>query len=336
MNEKELFMNEIVKTILNNSDRINSSSPTLRAVSKIPKMPKNTDNAKYLPTYNMQNAEIIDEKLIFVNGELGFNSAIKDGFFFLKIPKYFDLSSGDKFVRNFFRPKIGDSEDRYRGFKDVSIKENYQGYFDRKHDQWENFYIELSNWKEYLPPEIEDIGHKMTDIGICILKNVLKKIGIPETQLSLVTSGLSDKKGHQMLAFNHFRADKDTRGTKFHRDSGWVTVLRSTEPGLVALIGEQLFSINPKKDYFIINFGSSIEVLTQAMKTPVSASIHGVVQTVKKFQETNRTSYVVFLDSNLNGQIFRYESGNPIKVQTVKEFAIQEVIRTYDDDETKL
>ncbi|WP_338635818.1 2OG-Fe(II) oxygenase family protein [Spirobacillus cienkowskii] len=139
-----------------------------------------------------------------------------------------------------------------------------------------------------------------------------------------------------MLAFNHFRADKDTRGTKFHRDSGWVTVLRSTEPGLVALIDEQLYSINPKEDHFIINFGSSIEVLTQAMKTPVRANIHGVVQTVKKFQETNRTSYVVFLDSNLNGQIFRYESGNPITVQTVKEFAIQEVIRTYDDDETKL
>jgi isopenicillin N synthase-like dioxygenase len=177
----------------------------------------------------------------------------------------------------------------------------------------------------------------MTDLGITILRNVLKYLQIPEQIWTKVTSGLSDKKGHHMLAFNHFRSNKAVRGTKFHRDSGWVTVLRSWEPGLVALINDKIYAIDPVDKYFIINFGSSIEVLTGALNTPARGNIHGVLRTIRKDTEEDRYSYVVFLDSNLSGKIYQLDTKmNPQFLQTVADFAVQEVSRTYDDDNFQL
>ena len=41
----------------------------------------------------------------------------------------------------------------------------------------------------------------------------------------------------------------------------------------------------------------------------------------------------MFLDSNLTGNIYQLdENKKPLMVQTVSDFAIQEVSRTYDDD----
>ena len=134
-----------------------------------------------------------------------------------------------------------------------------------------------------------------------------------------------------MLGFNHFRADKPKRGCKFHRDSGWVTVLRSTEPGLIAYIDGSLRSILPVPGHFIINFGSSIEVLSENLPQKVHANIHGVARTQRE-NLADRFSYVMFLDSHLGGDIYRYGSEGAQKVQSVAEFAAQEVSRTYDDD----
>ena len=82
-----------------------------------------------------------------------------------------------------------------------------------------------------------------------------------------------------MFGFNHFRTSKPIRGSKFHRDSGWVTVLRSTEPGLIAYIDGQLRSINPLPGHLIINFGSSMEVLSEHLSRKVHANVHGVART---------------------------------------------------------
>ncbi|RNG23579.1 hypothetical protein EEJ42_18595 [Streptomyces botrytidirepellens] len=172
----------------------------------------------------------------------------------------------------------------------------------------------------------------MTGLGIAVLRAVFRHLDIPPQLWSTISSGLSDGRGHQMFAFNHFRSRKATRGCKFHRDSGWVTVLRSFEPGLLALIEGQLGAINPVPGHFIVNFGSSLEVLTQALPTPVRANVHGVVATERAAGHPDRTSYVTFLDSGLDGTIYRLENGTARPVQSVADFAVQEVSRTYDND----
>lgn len=287
------------------------------------------------PVFEMERSKMADGRLVFDRNE-GFARAISQGFFLVEIPSGVDTTGGDSFARHFFEPKVGDLLDRYRGFRDVKVRGDYQGYFDREHDQWENFYIEMANWEDILPPEVARLGHQMTDLGIAILRSVLEFIDVPARDWALVTGGLTERQGHQMLAFNHFRTEKPVRGSKFHRDSGWVTVLRSTESGLIALIEGRLWRVNPQPGYFIANFGSSIEVLTNELPRPVRASIHGVARMEPVEGRQDRTSYVTFLDSNLSGMIHRYRDGRPVPVQTMAEFAVQEVSRTYNDDSETL
>ncbi len=107
--------------------------------------------------------------------------------------------------------------------------------------------------------------------------------------------------------------------------------LRSTERGLLAYINDELLAIDPVPGYLIINFGSSIEVLTENLMPNVRANVHGVVRTERNGQP-NRMSYVMYLVSNLAGNIYKYGPNGPIKVQSVEEFVTQKVNRTYDDD----
>jgi hypothetical protein len=312
-----------------------SSSPTARTPVTLPPMPGEHEAARTYPTFDIERAYMEGPLLLFERAG-GMERALSHGFFLVRIPDDVDPAAGDRFAAHFHEPRCGDDLDLYRGFRDVAVSDAYQGYFDREHDQWENFYIEMANWAGILPPDVFRLGHQMTDIGIAILRNILAYLELPERDWATVTSGLSEKRGHQMLAYNHFRAQKAVRGTKFHRDSGWVTILRSTEPGLLGLIEGQLCAINPVPGYFIANFGSSFEVLTQRLQRPVRANVHGVARTERAPGQANRTSHVVFLDSNLAGSIYRYEDGRPVAVQSVAEFAVQEVSRTYDGDNKNL
>ena len=76
--------------------------------------------------------------------------------------------------------------------------------------------------------------------------------------------------------------------------------------------------------------------MTERLPKRVRANIHDVAQTIRRHDEQERVSYVVFLDSDLDGDIYQYQGGAPIRVQSVKDFALQEVSRTYDGVERLL
>jgi hypothetical protein len=310
-------------------------SSTVRPPVKLPPMPDERELARTYPGFEMERSRMEGERLVF-DRPGGFDRALAQGFFLIRMPDRVDTTPGDRFASCFYQARRGDGLDRYRGFREVAVPGNYQGYFDREHDQWENFYIEMANWAGVLPDDVTRLGHQMTDLGIAILRSVLAHVGIPRRDWATVTGGLSEKRGHQMLAFNHFRSDKPVRGCKFHRDSGWVTLLRSTEPGLLGLIEGTLHALDPEPGYFIANFGSSIEVLTEHLAQPVRGNVHGVARTTRTAGQPDRHSYVVFLDCDLAGSIYRYIDGQPRAVQTVAEFAVQEVSRTYDEDNEHL
>ncbi|MFJ8957644.1 2OG-Fe(II) oxygenase family protein [Streptomyces sp. NPDC102381] len=306
-----------------------SNSATARNRVELPPMPREGEARSLYRQIPLERSRLHGDDLVF-DREGGFGRALAQGFFLLRIPDGLDPVSGDRLANEFYRDRAGDALDPFRGFRDTEVPGDYQGYFDREHDQWENLYVERANWS-LLPTEVAELGQGMADLGIAVLRAVLSHLDVPQHLWSTVSSGLSDRRGHQMLAFNHFRSQKATRGCKFHRDSGWVTVLRSVEPGLLALIEGELGSVDPVPGYFIVNFGSSLEVLTESLPTPVRANIHGVVSTERARTRPDRTSYVTFLDSDLDGTIYRLENGMAHPLQSVAEFAVQEVSRTYDD-----
>lgn len=308
----------------------NFNPVTARPPVALPSMPGEREALAAHPPISLERSWLHGEDLVF-DREGGFDRALVQGFFLLRIPDGLDTGPGDRFAAHFHQDRCGDALDRYRGFRNVDVPGAYQGYFDREHDQWENFYIEQANWP-LLPAEVAELGRGMADLGIAVLRAVFRHLEIAPQMWGEISSGLTDHRGHQMLAFNHFRSHKATRGCKFHRDSGWVTVLRSVEPGLLALVEGKLSAINPAPGHFIVNFGSSLEVLTAALPTPVRANIHGVVATERAPGRPDRTSYVTFLDSGLDGTVYRLENGTACPVQSVADFATQEVNRTYDND----
>src|SRR5262245_27217914 len=146
-----------------------NNSHTFREQIYIPKLPQNTDELTQLSVFEMHKASIIDNALCF-NHPNHFDEALEAGFFLLKIPEEINLNSIDQMTSLFFREKDGGSYDIYKGYKHITVPEDYQGYFDRSHDQWENLYLEKGNWGEFLPPDVIKTSHQMSDLGICILK----------------------------------------------------------------------------------------------------------------------------------------------------------------------
>lgn len=283
--------------------------------------------AKY-PSFQMERARMEGNRLLFDNPD-GIMRALATGFFCVEIPSLFDLAAGDLFVRNFFEEPLGDDWDPYRGFKKVTLSGEYEGYTDDPDEQWEIFNVEMRSWDAILPDKVARLGYQMTDLGISILHNVLEYIAIQRSEWEKVTNGLSEKRGCHSFGFNHYRSEKNCRGVCFHRDTGWVTVLRSTEPGLLAVVGDELFRIDPVPGHFTINFGSTIELLTERLVTPVHASIHGVVRTQQSAKQSDRTSYALFLDSHEAGWVYRYENARPLPIETVAKFWQDDLSRVF-------
>ncbi|WP_039877587.1 2OG-Fe(II) oxygenase family protein [Photorhabdus temperata] len=306
---------------------------TMRTPVKLPSMPSESTASKTYKSANMARSHLEGDHLIFADRD-GFNQALRQGFFLLKAPSYMDFEYGDRFAYHFFEPATEGDLLPYTGFKSCTFSTDYEGYFDRKHDQWENFYIERKHWS-LIPSEVATLGQHMAHAGICILRSVLNHVGIPRSDWELVTEGLSEGLGHQMLGFNHYRSEKAAQGSKFHRDLGWVTVLRTTERGLLAYIDDELLTIDPVPGYLIINFGSSMEILTEDLEISVRANVHGVVRTERNGQR-DRMSYVMLLDNNLSGNIYKYSPQGPIRVQSVKEFTAQETGRVYNGNDRTL
>lgn len=257
--------------------------------------------------YNLQISQIIDDKLIFDNQEKGFFTALHDGFFFLKIPDGIDLSSGDLFATNFYKDKHNAHPlNDFRGFKQYTPDKlaQHEGYYCRKVDQTEQFFLEKRFWDDIYPRTLVNLANQLKDLSIIILNNILLKLNIPQKIWYKATGGCSNNKGMYHLTFNNFRPEKEVRGLNIHKDSGWITILRSLEPGLEAYINEEWIPITPKQGYFIINFGCAFEILTKSMPQPVNAITHKVTQQFKSSDRAdNRFSYALFADSALNKEV---------------------------------
>ncbi|GAB7536552.1 2OG-Fe(II) oxygenase family protein [Burkholderia sp. 3C] len=284
-----------------------------------------------LPERPMARASLVQQALRF-DDPGGFGLACESGFFLLRIPEGLDLAPTDRLCANFFTPHAGDASDAgnaYRGFRSLVLDDGYQGYFDRPHDQLESLFVSDTGWHAHLPPEVAATGRRMASIADDILRCVLRGIGVSEGEMARVTGGAADGAGHHMLGFNHYRPEKAMRGSKFHRDGSWVTLLRSTEPGLVALIDGELFAIHADPGYLIVNFGRVMEVLTEGLARPVRASIHGVTRTAG--EGAGRTSYTMCNYSRIDADVYGYEAGRAVRRQSMREYVAQQAQRSYDD-----
>lgn len=230
-------------------------------------------------------------------GRLGFandqdrRQAFADGVFLLTIPAELDITAADQFASEFYR---GDASP-YGHFKNIranQFDDELLGFHQRV-DQIEQFLLERRFWSRYYPTEITRIAEKMTELSRLILGAALDYAGIPKHLWPQATGCCSQGAGAYHLTFNHYRAQLPEAGLSSHKDDGFLTILRTTQPGLEVNRLDRWESVKCAPDTFVINFGLSMEWLTAHCDSPVAAILHRVTH-----QAQDRISFGHFSSSN--------------------------------------
>lgn len=258
-----------------------------------------------------QRASLHDHRLHFATGG-GIGAALVDGFFLVEQPRDCDLSAGDRFARSFYLSER--SGDPYRGFERWTAARlaDHEGYYRRDADQAEQFFLERRFWRDVYPPDLVAQARAMQAFALDVLQAVLAEVDMPRELWDEATGRCLSDRGTYHLTFNHFRPSVRARGLNTHKDSGWLTILRSLEPGLEVDRRGAWVPIDPIEGTFIVNFGCAMEILTAKSRTPVSAVGHRVREQHERYgRKPDRFSYALFVDSSLDEAVcpglFRYE-----------------------------
>lgn len=292
-----------------------------------------------LDSYEWATARYDKGNLIFDMPD-GFARALIDGFFFVQKPTQLNLTAGDRFAANFYLDSCSDNNDTYRGFRAWNAKRlaERDGYYCRDADQVEQFFLERRFWDEVFPTALSKQAYEMRDFAVAVIKAILEQLDLPYDILDKATGGILSGKGTYHLTFNHFRPQIHARGLNTHKDSGWITMLRSLEPGLEVKRGRQWLPITPRPDYFIMNFGCAIEILTQHTLIPVTAVAHRVVEQEERPNGIeDRFSYALFVDSSLDRKqcegLYRFDPQSGLVLTAdLNTFLDQILAHTYDRD----
>ncbi|MEB5284578.1 2OG-Fe(II) oxygenase family protein [Pseudomonas aeruginosa] len=258
----------------------------------------------------LQEAYLEDEHLVFPS-EQTHVAALRDGVFLLRIPDDFQVRDCDLFASNFFK---GPAIAPYGAFRELTAEtfdDPLLGFHERI-NQIEQFLLERRFWKTHYPEEILQAGEQLTAYSRQLLRAILSLTDIDPEFWSLATGGASDAQGSYHLTFNHYRPRFAGVGLASHKDDGFLTLLRTTEPGLEVNRNDRWEALEPSPDHFVVNFGLSMEVLTRGSSTPVRAIMHRV-----RHQTHDRCSFAHFTSSHCTpgteAGIYSYATGEGLR-----------------------
>ncbi|WP_208538563.1 isopenicillin N synthase family oxygenase [Pseudomonas aeruginosa] len=207
--------------------------------------------------------------------------------------------------------------------------------FPRDVDQVEQFFLESRFWQTVFPGPLLRQAERMRSFSLEVLRAVLAELDLPVELWDEATGRCLSMQGTYHLTFNHFRSHVRARGLNVHKDSGWVTILRSLEPGLEVLREGDWLPVSPRPGEFIVNFGCAMEILTRHSATPVAAVAHRVQEQLPG--QADRFSYALFVDSSLDPRtcpgLFRYLPGHGLVLEADFEMFLNEILHnTYQEN----
>ena len=253
----------------------------------------------------------IDSGALRFAGPRAMQRAMSDGVFLLRIPQWLDVCAGDEFAEDFYQ---GPGRAPYGRFRDVGagdLGDPLLGFHQRV-NQIEQFLLERRLWTKTFPAEITELGEALTRLSGTILGSVLTYVGIPETEWRQATGGCSHGLGSYHLTFNHYRPALQEIGLSSHKDDGFVTILRTTKGGLQVSRRDRWESVPVDREYFVINFGLAMQILTARSGKPVSAIMHRVTH-----QDDDRSSFGHFSSSRCeldnDDGIYEYLTGSGLR-----------------------
>lgn len=271
---------------------------------------------------NCLRASIKNGELVF-DIEDGVLKALENGYFLLEIPSHIQVQHGRTLCRQFYRPKVADSQiSAYQGFREL---ENM--YFDREHYQTEHILVDRPARERHFPEELRNMADAMDEVGLLVLRTVLEKLSVDKSFWSSVTGGASVGKGTHWFAASHYRPERQQLGCAPHKDTGFVTILYVEQEGLEAYTGTEWESIDPVHGWFIVNFGASLEMLTARLAYPARAIFHRVRHCSNTLNVEDRFSFATFVNSSPSSDLYQISANGAASVV----MSVAEFLRNFND-----
>lgn len=276
----------------------------------------------------IERATSRDGKLRF-SDPAGLRRALADGCFYLEIPADLNVTPGVTLSREFYKD-TNDGDPRSAAYRGMRDREGI--YFDREHFQTEHVLIDGPGRARHFPPELVAMCDGMNAIALQVMRHVLEALAIPEDLWATVSGGAIQNRGTHWFASSHYRSHRDQLGCAPHKDTGFVTVLYIDQEGLEALVDGRWIAIDPSPGCFVINFGASLEILTEESKIPVQAILHRVRRIPPRNGVEDRFSFAAFVNPPATGWLYKWRRDDTLaRHQSVEEFLIEFNEKTWND-----
>ncbi len=237
----------------------------------------------------------------------GWNNALARGLFYLRAPEL-DYASGMRLCRSYHLPRTGGPDDAYRGFREARLDGSVLGYSSAGNDQVERVQLEIALWERYLPAEVVPVLRALNDVARATVHAFFARCGVRPADIPRITGGMDGDTALQYCIFNNYASSAAADiGFTPHKDSGFITIMYSTEPGLEAFEDGAWVPADPVPGYLTMLHGDAMEVLTARLPESAAATYHRVRHMDPSPDATDRTSFGVYIGPRFDQDLYQYD-----------------------------
>ena len=243
-------------------------------------------------------ASISDDRRLLFPTSQDLDRAWNLGIFYLKLPSNIDLDGARRFGRGLIAP---DSP-----YRQIPKYGELEGFIALENNQQTKLALSRQHWDQHYPSEIAEFGRQLDEIGITILREVLRQSGIPETFWERASGGYSAGAGTAFLNFVHYDTRNPDQGLRPHTDYGLITILDITAPGLQIKVNNKFEEVPVLPGHLAIHFGEALNFITTHSDRTVGAIEHLVLS--QKSTDPVRHGIVYFANPDLGGVLWQFDA----------------------------
>ena len=242
------------------------------------------------------------QRLVFpIEEDLGRAWAL--GVFYLKIPDPVHLESAREFGCGLLDP-----DSPYRKIPQYG---DLEGFIALENNQQTKLALCRHHWEQHYPADITQFGRELDQIGVAVIREVLRQSGIPEALWSRASGGYAAGEGTAFLNFVHYDTRNPDLGLRPHTDYGFVTILDATAVGLQIKIAGDFVDVPVLPGHLVINFGEALHFITAHSERSVGAVVHRVLS--QKYSDPVRHGIVYFANPDLDGMLWQFDAKGEVK-----------------------